>query len=57
MIAAIIKIQISPLLNKTIFDIILITLGTRGIADCPNIRPMNFGLLVGSQAQPSLAAG
>lgn len=34
------------------------TLGTRGIADClPDIRPAMSGLLVGSEAPPSLAAG
>jgi len=33
------------------------TLGTRGIADCPDVRPIKFGLLVGSEAPPSLAAG
>jgi len=33
------------------------TLGTRGIADCPDVRPIKFGLLVGSEAPPSLATG
>lgn len=34
------------------------TLGTRGIADClPDVRPVKDGLLVGSEAPPSLAAG
>lgn len=34
------------------------TLGTRGIADClPDVRPIKDGLLVGSEAPPSLAAG
>lgn len=33
------------------------TLGTRGIADClPDVRPIKDGLLVGSEAPPSLAA-
>ena len=43
--------------SKNIHNEGLRTLGTRGIADCPDVRPIKFGLLVGSEATPSLAAG
>jgi putative transposase len=40
-----------------ILDEGLKTLGTRGLAACPDIRPAISGLLVGAETHPSLAGG
>lgn len=35
----------------------ILTVGATGLADCPDVRPAQSGLLVGSEAPPSLGAG
>lgn len=35
----------------------ILTVGTTELADCPGVRPAKSGLLVGSEAPPSLGAG